>query len=130
MALFSKKKLKQKNFKKIPGTPRGERGALYRGDWGAGRLGSGEKSHFAPRGPGSKIGPGSSPFLHCPGLLHFPIFCQIFEKIRLKTVLNPEIFPGCYTFLTYFVTVRESLLTSCRCCRNIHSTLNVSLRLR
>ena len=36
MALFSKK-LKQKNFKKIPGTPRGERGALYRGDWGAGR---------------------------------------------------------------------------------------------
>jgi len=44
-------------------------------------------------------------------LLHFAIFSQIFEKIRLKTLLNPRKFPpDCYTFLTFFVTVRESPL--------------------
>ena len=34
-----------------------------------------------------------------PGLLHFAIFCQIFEKTQ-----------DCYTFLTFFVTVREAPL--------------------
>ena len=37
-------------------------------------------------------------FLVTPGLLYFAIFCQIFEKIRLKTLLNPEIPPDCNTF--------------------------------
>jgi len=41
-----------------------------------------------------------------PVLLHFAILCQIFEKIRLKTLLL-EIFPECYTFSTFFVTVGE-----------------------
>ena len=46
---FFQKKLKQKKFKKILGTPRGERGALYRGDWGAGR-----KVILLPGGRGAK----------------------------------------------------------------------------
>ena len=33
-----------------------------------------------------------------PGMLHFVIFCQILEKIRLKTLLNAEIPPDYYTF--------------------------------
>ena len=40
-----------------------------------------------------------------PGLLNFAIFSDffhIFEKIRPKTLLNPKIFPDCYTFLTFF----------------------------
>ena len=44
-----------------------------------------------------------------PGPLHFAIFFLTnFRKIRLKTLLNPEIFPNCYTFLTFFV--REGVL--------------------
>ena len=51
-----------------------------------------------------------TPALLRPGLLYFAFFCQIFEEKWLKTLLNPEIGPDCYTFLTFFVTVRESLL--------------------
>ena len=39
------------------------------------------------------------------GLLHFAIFCQILEKNTPKyttKLLNPEILPDCYTFLTFF----------------------------
>jgi len=32
-------------------------------------------------------------------MLQFAIFCQNFEKIRLKTLLNPEIPRNCYAFL-------------------------------
>jgi len=45
-----------------------------------------------------------------PRLLHFTIFCQIFENMWLKTPLSPGIPPDCYTFLTFFVTLWESLL--------------------
>ena len=31
-------------------------------------------------------------------LLRFNIFCQIVQKIGLKTVLNPEMPPNCYGF--------------------------------
>ena len=31
-------------------------------------------------------------------ILRLPIFCQIFEKLRLKTILNPEISPNFYGF--------------------------------
>ena len=34
-------------------------------------------------------------------------FLSNFQKIRLKTVLNPEIPPYCYTFFDIFITVRE-----------------------
>jgi len=44
-----------------------------------------------------------------PRLLHFAIFCQMFERIRLKTLLNMEIPPDCYTFLTFFC-IGKSLL--------------------
>lgn len=33
-----------------------------------------------------------------PKLLCFPIFCQTFEKIRMKTLLKPEMLPLVVTF--------------------------------
>ena len=41
---------------------------------------------------------GPLPEMTLPGMLHFATFCQIFEKLRLKTILNPEIPPDCYFF--------------------------------
>ena len=45
-----------------------------------------------------------------PGLLHFAIFCQIFEKLWLKPILNLQIPLDCYIFFTFFCNSTESLL--------------------
>ena len=46
-----------------------------------------------------------------PDCYIFRFVFGIKKKVRLKTLLNPEIFPDCYTFLDiFFVIVRESVL--------------------
>jgi len=52
-------------------------------------------------------------------------FLENFEKIRLKTLL--EIFPDCYTFLTFFVTVGSVTFLGWFLVGKLHMYLNTGI---